>query len=208
MINEAVATETEQNNTTPAEGSQSETPHEGATETQTQTQTTPQPEDKQDPQKQTPPEEYELELPEGSHLQPMDLEEVASFAKEHKLSQEQAQALVVQRDKVINNYIQMTNDKWTEQTKTWVENIKKDREMGGEAFEANAELAKRVIARFGSQELRKALTDTGLGNHPELVRFVINVGKTMSEDVLVQPGRAASGKKSTEDILYGNSQNY
>lgn len=55
--------------------------------------------------------------------------------------------------------------------------------------------------KFGSPELKQYLNETGLGNHPELVRIFANIGKAMSEDGLVTGN--SGGVKSAADVLFG-----
>ncbi len=71
----------------------------------------------------------------------------------------------------------------------------------------NVELAKRVVDRFGTDPLKKSLSESGLGNHPELVRLLVRIGKSMSEDQLVIAGHKPSEtKKSAADILFGPAE--
>ncbi|MBP7620063.1 MAG: hypothetical protein KA745_03755 [Gemmatimonadales bacterium] len=37
----------------------------------------------------------------------------------------------------------------------------------------------RHIATYGSQELRDSLNQSGLGSHPELVRFVVRIARAL-----------------------------
>lgn len=65
---------------------------------------------------------------------------------------------------------------------SWTTALKADREVGGAEFDANTQVARRAMAKFATPELRGFLEETGLGNHPELVRFMFRVGKALSED--------------------------
>ena len=152
------------------------------------------------------PEKYELKLPENSTLNAASVEKIASFAKERGLSQDQAQALLEREHSAVKE----NADKQQESLKTaqnaWLEQAQKDTEIGGDKFKENAELSKRVVERFGSDALKKALNETGLGNHPELVRMIVRIGKAMSEDQLVLPGAGAGEKKNMADTFYGPSK--
>jgi hypothetical protein len=157
-------------------------------------------------QKPAVPEKYDLKLPEGSSLDASYVEKVASYAKEQKLSNEQAQAVLERENTAVATYVESQKDQLKKQTETWVESLRGDKELGGEAFKENVELAKRVVHRFGSEEFRKTLSETGLGNHPELVRVFARIGKEMAEDKLVHPGSQSGGKKSLESIFYGKPE--
>jgi hypothetical protein len=45
------------------------------------------------------------------------------------------------------------------------------------------------------------LNDTGLGNHPELVRFCCRVARAMAEDGVVRP-ETAGGSADPLEVLY------
>jgi len=151
------------------------------------------------------PEKYELKLPENSQLSADHVEKVALYAKEQKLSNEQAQALLERENLAVSEFANRQQEEFKARTEAWLGEIKADKEIGGEAFNQNVEMAKRVVTRYATEEFRKTLDDTGLGNHPELVRVFSRIGKAMSEDQLVIPGSQAGGKKAIEDVFYGNN---
>lgn len=146
-------------------------------------------------QKPVVPEKYDLKLPEGSVLHPAVVDKIAALAKERGLSNEKAQELLNQESDSVAAAVQ-------QQASAWAEEAKSDPEIGGDGFKENVELSKRVIARFGSDSLKKELDKTGYGNHPELVRLLTKIGKAMDPDRLVIPGTQSGGKKSIEDIFY------
>lgn len=152
------------------------------------------------------PEKYDLKLPENSLLDAAHLEKISSYAKEKGFSNDMAQALLERESLAVESYNNAQKDTLQKIGESWVSEAKNDKEIGGEAFKQNTELAKRVVDRFGTDPFKKALNETGLGNHPELLRVFTRIGKAMSEDKLIVPGaQAASGKRSIEDIFYGAS---
>lgn len=54
----------------------------------------------------------------------------------------------------------------------WAEQARTDPEYGGANFQANLDKAKGLIRRFGTPALFRELNETGMGNNPELLRFV------------------------------------
>lgn len=150
------------------------------------------------------PEKYDLKLPKDSALSEAHLEKLSVYAKEKGLSNEQAQSLLERESQAVSDYVTNLKETQSKMTETWFEQAKGDKEIGGEAFKQNAELAKRVVSRFGTDDFKKELNKTGLGNHPELLRVFSRIGKAMSEDQLVIPGVQAGGKKSIESLLYGD----
>ena len=171
------------------------------TETKTETKVEVKPESEKKPE----PEKFELKLPQGSLLDAGAIERTVAFAKEQGLPSKVAQALLDRESKLLAVHAEGQQKTYKELTTKWVEDIKADKEIGGEDFGKHAELAKRVVDRFGSDDLRKGLNDTGFGNHPELVRMLVKIGKSMSEDQLVLPGKTAATGKDMADVFYGST---
>ena len=152
------------------------------------------------------PEKYELKLPDGSLLEATEIEKIASFAKERGLSNDEAQAMLNDRNTLLESYAGKQKKVWETETGKWMDQSKADTEIGGDAFEKNAELAKRVVTRFGTPALMEGLNATGFGNHPELVRMMVRIGKAMDEDQLVLPGsKAPAAEKEMADVFYGGT---
>lgn len=153
--------------------------------------------------KQVVPEKYDLKLTEGSLLKPADLDKIASYAKERGLSNEAAQELTHREDQAVRSFAESQRQQLLSKSQEWMKASESDAEIGGVEFKRNVELAKRVVSRFGSESLNKTLNETGLGNHPELVKLLFKIGKSMSADQLVIPGAQPSNKRSIEDVFYG-----
>lgn len=149
------------------------------------------------------PEKYDLKLPDGTTLDQSAIERVASYAKEKGLSQEMAQAVLEREHLAVDSYAKALDSQFTAVKEEWKQSGFKDKEIGGEAYKENAELAKRVVTKFASEEFAKILDESGYGNHPELIRTFLRIGKAMAEDKLVMPGAQAGGKKSAEELFYG-----
>lgn len=58
----------------------------------------------------------------------------------------------------------------------------------GDAYDQNIALAKRAISELGSESLAKALTESGFGDHPDMVKMMAKVGKFIAEDNIVGAG--------------------
>lgn len=151
------------------------------------------------------PEKYELKVPEGSQLNKDDIEEIESYAKDQGFSNEQAQKLVDRDFKNRARFVESQQAQLQETTQQWGEQVKTDKEIGGEKFNESVSLAKQVLKRFGSDELRTQLDKTGFGNHPELVRVFSRIGRSMDSDKLMKTGDAPARKKSIEEVFYGEN---
>ncbi len=146
------------------------------------------------------PEKYEFTPPEGQELDANALAVFEPIAKELGLSQEQAQKLV----DIYPQIQQQQAESWSKQVADWGEQVKADKEIGGDKFNASVGAAQRALDQFGNTELREYLNASGLGNHPALVRFCAKVGKAMAEDTFVVPNQG--GQRSAADILYGKKE--
>lgn len=178
------------------------------------------PGDQQQQQQQQPkaPDTYaDFKVPEGMGL---DKAQVAAFSpvmRKLNLSQEQAQELVdvyatqqQQQAQAFEKQLEDENFAMTQagellgaHRERWAGALKADKDIGGANLDANVKVAQKAIARFGNPALKQALNATGLGNHPEFVRFCLKVGQAISEDN-VTGGTSGSGRKSVEDVFYGD----
>ncbi|HDT5898418.1 TPA: peptidase [Raoultella ornithinolytica] len=147
------------------------------------------------------PEKYEFTAPEGTELDSKAVELFEPVARELNLTNEQAQKLVDVYPKILSGVQQRQAEAWQKQTEGWAESVKTDKEVGGDKLTANLGAAQRALDQFGTPELREYLDGTGLGNHPELVKAFIKVGKAMSEDGVLT-GKE-SGERSAAEVLYG-----
>lgn len=151
------------------------------------------------------PEKYEFKAAEGVTLDTKAVEAFSPIAKELGLTQEQAQKLVDLYGSQMVGVSQAQAEAQAAVVEKWAADAKADKEIGGANFEANANMAMKAIARFGTPELKQLLNDTGLGNHPELVRFCMRAGALISEDTLAMGGKASTGPRDAATVLYGNT---
>ncbi|CNK23338.1 Uncharacterised protein [Yersinia frederiksenii] len=150
------------------------------------------------------PDKYEFKAP--TEGQDIDAEALATFepvARELGLSQEQAQKLVdIYGKDIVPKLQQKQAEAWQQQTEQWGNDVKADKEIGGDKLTANIGMAQKALDQFGTPELRTYLEQTGLGNHPDLVRFCVKIGKSMGEDSMVMA--SSGGQRSAAEVLYGN----
>ncbi len=151
------------------------------------------------------PEKYDLKLEEGSLLDPSHVEQFESFAKEKKMTQEQAQEFLQREHKAIQSFYESQQQKFEQTKEAWKQQTISDPEIGGEKFNENIELAHRALKQFGSETFMQAIESTGYGNHPEMVRVFARIGKMMAESKIVTPGTQTGGpSKNMADIFYGD----
>lgn len=149
-------------------------------------------------------EDYSLEKPENSLLSEADMERIESYSKDQGLSKEAAEMLVEQNNSAIESFQKRTVETHREMVDTWAKQCATDKEIGGDNYAESVELAKRAVDRWGTEEFKKNLSDSGYGNHPEVVRAFARIGKAMADDTFVKAG-PATVQKSVADIFYPKS---
>lgn len=73
----------------------------------------------------------------------------------------------------------------------------------GTNYDSKIDMAQRAFAQFSSKEFSQLMDETGLGNHPELLKAFSKVGEMMGEDHLVVGGGrggAISPSQAKEEI--------
>lgn len=171
----------EQTATTPNSGEQ-EAGQQPATEqatTQASVEQPPEQAPAEQPPKTGAPEAYEFKPAEGQTFDPDFIKGYSEVAKELDLTQEAAQTML---DKVGPILAQQQAAQIAKVRAEWAEASKVDAEFGGAKFNENLALAKQSIDKFATPEFKQMLDDTGLGNHPEWIRYCYRVSKAFSPD--------------------------
>lgn len=150
------------------------------------------------------PEKYEdFKAPEGAALDAAVMGKFADAARALNLPQDKAQQLIDQMAPVMA----ARQAEQIEQLRTdWAAQSTADKEFGGDKLTENLVHAKKALAAFATPALETILNETGLGNHPELVRFMVRAGKAIGEDKIITGGTPASAaNRSAADVLYGGT---
>lgn len=153
-------------------------------------------------------EKYDLKVPEGSRLDAAHVDEIASYAKEQGLSNEQAQRLLERE----HSLVERSSEKFSEEQNRLVEqynadlvkSVKADPEIGGDKLTESAEKARRAFKELASEKLFERLSNPMFGNDPEIIRLGYHIyERFMSEGRLELGGQAIKKKQLTaEEIMY------
>lgn len=150
------------------------------------------------------PEVYEFAEVEGVQVSESVLESFKGVAKELNLPQESAQ-------KVLNQMAPAIQAHQTAQLEAmrseWAAAATADTEFGGEKLQENLSVAKKALDTFGTPELKKLLNESGLGNHPEIIRAFYRAGKATSEDGFVAGGSASQGQADARRLYSASNMN-
>ena len=147
------------------------------------------------------PETYEFKAPEGKEFNPEVLAEFSAVAKELNLSNESAQLMLDKIGPALANKQQAMIDAAREQ---WATDSKSDKEFGGDKLNENMAVAQKALETFGTPELRTLLNESGIGNHPEIIRAFYRAGKAISEDGYVAGKGGNTSAPSIAQQMYPN----
>lgn len=159
-----------------------------------------------DPAAPVVPEEYaDFTMPEGVVLDAELGGEFKTIAKDLGLTQDQAQKVAELGAKLTQKHATHTADVLTQARAEWTRGALADGEYGGDKFNENMAFARTAMKQFGTPELSRLLDESGLGNHPEVIRLFYRAGKAISEDTFVPNGTSQSGNtrpSTVEERLY------
>lgn len=144
------------------------------------------------------PEKYELKAPDAlkGYADTSTLAEVEAFARANNLPNEDAQQILEDTLAVV-----------ARKAAAYETATKADPEYGGDKFSETQRLARKVIDRIRPEGHARRdsflafLGREGAGNHVEVVSFLADLGKIMSEDTPAH-GRSGAGGKSGAATLY------
>lgn len=146
--------------------------------------------------------DFEVTLPEGYEIEPVIMDEFKQVARSLNLTREQAQNLVSLQSKLTEQTAQTQAQIYAQGIQKWAEVARADREIGGVEFDRNVAVARKAIQTFGSRDLIDFVNTSGVGNHPELIRMLVRVGKAMGEDGRVSAGGASPSADAALRSLY------
>ena len=147
------------------------------------------------------PEAYEFVPPEGHVLDDGVIGKFSEVAKELNLSQTNAQKVL---DVMAPAIAERQQAALQTMTAEWADSARADKEFGGDKLDENLAIAKTALEKFATPEFRTLLNDTGLGNHPEVLRVFVRAGKAISPDTVVT-GKQAPAPADRLATLYDNT---
>lgn len=156
---------------------------------------------------------YTLALPKDAVIETSAVERLTAFAKANTLAPETAQKVLdlANAEVAADRTRQQEANVETFQTmarETWPNEIKADKEFGGDKFDATIANSKRAAEIAWTPEERKILNETGWGNHPLLVKGMARLGSRFADDKLVMGGDGGGGiQKPTAQILFPSMPN-
>jgi hypothetical protein len=154
---------------------------------------------------------YALTMPKDGVLEAEAVERMTAFAKANGLSNDAAQKALdhTNAELVADRAKQIEANAASFQTlarETWVNEIKADKEFGGDKFDATIIDSKRAADIAFTPAEKEILNQTGWGNHPLLVKGMARLGRRMGNDTLVTGGGSGGEKPNAAQLLYGGTK--
>jgi len=158
------------------------------------------------------PETYELEAPDGFTVDPQALAVATPVFKELGLSNEQANKLMPVAAKFAAGLSDKLNAQILSQVradrKAWLDTAMADREIGGANWKQTLAKGAFALDNLGfpkGSPFRVLLDESGLGNHPEMIRAWAKVGRAIGEDGdFVRGAGTPHSRRDTAETLYPN----
>lgn len=166
---------------------------------------------------------YEFKLPEGADAENPQFKAFTSKLGEfqnlskteqaavQKFGQEMIDMHVADVKAIVENQNKSAWDWFKNRNSEWLETSKKDPVIGGEAFKETVSSAAQAISLYGGTkaqqiETAKLLQETGVENHPALLRFLSNITKVAAkEGTPVSTQNAPIQKPGIAQTMYGGT---
>ena len=152
----------------------------------------------QTPQNQDP--YAALMLPENSLISAAALATFKQCACEVNLPLQTLQKWIEQEEVRLQQEAEKQVQIQQEQQHAWAQQTQ---DLLGEKWQEEVSRAVHAADVFGGPELRQLLEETGLGNHPAIIRTFAQVGKRIAEDISAVGAPGASADKTFTQALYG-----
>ncbi len=117
-------------------------------------------------------------------FQPEQTENFRQFAHQLGLNNQQAETIYQAYQQDIAERDQASQQEF-EQFE--VDNLSALQEEWGDQFNHNLEMARRAFMNFATPEAVQVIEETGMGNHPELLKVFARIGEVLAEDSVL-PG--------------------
>lgn len=143
----------------------------------------------------------------------------ADQAVMQKFGQEMVEAHIADTTEVGQRLAEHYSKAWEKQTNDWFEAFSKDPEIGDKKFETTKKSVLTAVNKYAGNEtqtgeFKKFMNETGVGNHPSLIRLINNMQGTinaMQEKYETERGvkplagtKPAAEKKGFLQTMYGN----
>ena len=134
---------------------------------------------------------YDFDLGDGE--QSPDVADFKNVAHQLGLTNDQARTMLGIYNQINENDLAEEHEQFEQMNVEYLQDIQKE---WGDDFNKNSELARRAFQNFASEELMDVMKETGLSNHPEVLKTFARIGQVLSEDNILPGTRGAIGGMS------------
>lgn len=151
---------------------------------------------------------YDFKLPEGVAKDDPLVAAYTEAVAEAKLPADVAQAVIERLAPKVAEALQAPHRLWSETQTKWQDEVRNDPEIGGTKLQPTlASIAKLLDdPRWCPPGTREALSFTGGGNNPALIKAFANFARLVTEGGMVAAAKPAATDKSTAAVLYPSMQ--
>ena len=151
------------------------------------------------------PENYDfknVQLPDGMELDKELTKEFSDAAKEMGLSQAKADKFmgmgVKLTSKIQEKFETALKEAQQNQIKSYKTMLNTDKEIGGANLKTTLQEANEAYQTFVSDEAAQVLAQTGLNNHPAIVKMFRDIGRQIKDDS-IKGGQNQKHERTAED---------
>lgn len=127
-----------------------------------------------------------LTLSKDSPLDDTALKNVTEFAKENKLTQEAAQAILEREESAESSRAEKQLADHDVLVTDWTKKIEDHPTYGGDKLKEATLIANRPLVKFGSEEMTAFLETSGFSNHPAVFEYHHKLGLAMGDDGFIK----------------------
>lgn len=150
-------------------------------------------------------EDYTFEAPEGMEIDEDMAAAMSPLFKQIGITQGQANQLVAAYGAQIAAGAEAQANAFVDRITGWTEAARNDTEIGGDKWDATVAAANGALQKLGTPELTQALQETGMSNHPEVIRFMHRTALALGIDNFDPGENVDTGDVPTEEAWYGKT---
>lgn len=123
-----------------------------------------------------------IKLPEGFEVDPETSTKFLDILNDDKMTPaERAQALIDLQSGMMTKLSEQAVEAFTTQQTEWIEEVKKDSEIGGEKLAPTLGQIAKLVVQYGSPELKQVFDTTGAGNNIHVIKFLSKIAGDLGE---------------------------
>jgi hypothetical protein len=153
-------------------------------------------------QEQSPISYEDFTVPEGIEFSPDDMTRAKTIFAEGNLPQDQAQKYLDLHIEELNKHAEELQKRqiegWNNIRQEWRDTFQADEEIGGNKADTSIKHGVGLLRSYGTPGLIEAIDRTGIGDHPEFIRFLHRIHDTHIESAKPVPANEPTQAQRAE----------